>query len=245
MIGVFDSGFGGLTVCQEIIKEIPGQDIIFFADIGNFPYGSKTPDQLRNFSRNILDFLINQGAEVIVVACNSASSVIDESFRNQYDLPILDVISSGVRGLTKSKYNKLGLIATEATINSGVLEEKINQLGIEVISKPAPELVELAQSMKTGREADELISKSLEFFKDKQIDGFYLGCTHYSLIKEEISKELGCEIIDPAVQTTVDLSSFIQGKEEPTKFYYYSSAYLEESKNSVRNILANDNVIVR
>lgn len=246
MIGVFDSGFGGLTVCREIIKNIPGEDIIFFADIGNFPYGTKSREDLENLSRNIIKFLIEKGADYIVVACNSASSIVTEDFRKDFSVPIFDVITSGVKGLEGRGYKKLGLIATEATIRAGILAAKIEDLGIDLVSKPAPELVELAQSRETGPEAEKVVEKSLEDFADHNIEALYLGCTHYTLIEDEINKYLNASLIDPAVMTSLDLKKMVKENwKDVTNFYYYSSDGHEANKEAVREILDNENVIVR
>lgn len=245
MIGVFDSGFGGLTVCREIIKRYPGQDIVFFADIANFPYGSKSKAELRQFSKDICNFLITEGVDLIVVACNSASSVIDEEFRSNFDLPIFDVINSGVKSLEDKDIKHLGLIATEATINSGILEEKIKNLGIKVTSKPAPELVELAQNMEIGEQAEKVVSNSLDDFKSIGIDAFYLGCTHFSLIRKEIEGQINAKIIDPAKQTSIDLEDYIETKSGPTNLYFHCSQEDGVHKESVKKILGDLDVRVR
>lgn len=245
MIGVFDSGFGGLTVCREIIKRYPGQDIVFFADIANFPYGSKPKAELRQFSKDICNFLINEGVDLIVVACNSASSVIDDEFRSDFNLPIFDVINSGVKSLEDKDIKHLGLIATEATINSGILEEKIKNLGIKVTSKPAPELVELAQNMEIGEQAEKVISNSLDDFKNIGIDAFYLGCTHFSLIMKEIEGQINSKIIDPAKQTSIDLEDYIKTKSGPTNLYFHCSQEDGVHKDSVKKILGDLDVRVR
>ena len=246
MIGVFDSGFGGLTVCREIIKRYPGQDIVFFADIANFPYGNKSKAELRQFSMDICNFLISEGADLIVVACNSASSVIDDEFKSSFDLPIFDVINSGVKSLEGKDIQHLGLIATEATIKSGILEEKIKNFGIKVTSKPAPELVELAQNMEIGEQAERVVSNSLDDFKNIGIDAFYLGCTHFSLIEKEIEGQISARIIDPAKQTSIDLEDYIKTNNNgPTNLYFHCSQCDGDHKASVEQILGDLDVRVR
>lgn len=245
MIGIFDSGFGGLTICKEILKQLPGNDMVFYADIVNFPYGNKSQEELRSFSKKIIEFLIGKGADQIVVACNTASTVFDQEFRDEFDIEIIDVINSGVKTLGEMEMDCVGLIATEATIKSGILQAKIEDKGPRVIAQPAPELVDLAQSMETGPGAEKLVEESLRIFQDKGIDGLYLGCTHYSLIKDLIRDKLDSFLIDPAENTVSDLKKYYKALDKKANLYFYSSLNEDENKIAVEKILEPMEVVVR
>ena len=120
-IGIFDSGVGGLSVAREIFNQLPGEDIIYFGDTAHVPYGEKTVEQLISYGDQITQFLIEKGAKVIVVACNTSSAVSLSHLLNKFNLPIIDVISPSIDiAIQATQNNKIGIIGTVATINSGM-----------------------------------------------------------------------------------------------------------------------------
>ena len=120
-IGVFDSGVGGLTVAREIIRQIPNERIVYFGDTARLPYGTKSKDTIIRYARQIVSFLINEGVKAIVVACNTASAYALEEIKDEIDVPIIGVVKPGARtAVSVTKNKRIGVIATEGTINSGL-----------------------------------------------------------------------------------------------------------------------------
>ena len=125
-IGVFDSGVGGLTVAREIIRQIPNERIVYFGDTARLPYGTKSKDTIIRYSRQIVNFLTNEGVKAIVVACNTASAYALEEIKDESRVPIIGVVKPGARTAVSVTRNKrIGIIATEGTINSGLYNKVI------------------------------------------------------------------------------------------------------------------------
>ena len=196
MIGIFDSGIGGLTVVKEIKKVIPKASIIYFGDTARLPYGNKSPETIKKYSREIVEFLEKKGCGTIVIACNSASALAADWLRDEYPrLSIYDVVSSGaeaVAGVTKNK--KVGIIGTTATINSGVYKKKIAELdsSIRVFTRACPLFVPLVEENWIKRPETKKIARTyLRPLKLQHIDTLLLGCTHYPLLEKVIGGVMG------------------------------------------------------
>ncbi|MCS7257895.1 MAG: glutamate racemase, partial [candidate division WOR-3 bacterium] len=145
-IGVFDSGLGGLSVVKELRKVLPHEDIIYFGDTARLPYGSKSPDTIRKFSKENTRFLLDRGVKIVVVACHSASSVALSDLEREFSLPIIGVLYPAASSAVKKTRNKkIGVIGTHLTIETGTYEKIIKSLDaqVEIIAKPAPLLVPL------------------------------------------------------------------------------------------------------
>ncbi len=195
MIGIFDSGVGGMTVAHAIEKLLPDFQIVYFGDLARSPYGSKSRETIIKYSIDNSDFLLSHGAKAIIVACNSAASVASETLRQKYDVPIFEVITPAVeRAVATSKSGNIGVIGTRATIRSGIYEEKIRQLkpDFRVYSKACPLLVPLVEEgWVAARETKMILRKYLAPLKRKQVDTLVLGCTHYPLLKDLIRHRMG------------------------------------------------------
>jgi glutamate racemase len=196
MIGVFDSGVGGLTVVKEIKLALPDAPIIYFGDTARLPYGNKSAQTIQKYSREITDFLAKKGCETIIIACNSASSVAADFLRKNFPgLTIYDVVSSGAEAIVEAtKSKKVGVIGTTATIASGVYKKKISQLDpkIEVFTKACPLFVSLVEENWIRRPETKKIARAyLKELKTKKMDAFLLGCTHYPLLEKVIAGVMG------------------------------------------------------
>jgi len=196
MIGIFDSGVGGLTVVKEIKKLLPDIPIVYFGDTARLPYGSKSPETIQKYSSEIVEFLKKKGCKTIVIACNSASALAADYLREKFpELNIYDVVSSGVEAaaeITRSK--KVGVIGTTATINSGVYKKKIADLNpdIEVFTRACPLFVPLVEENWIARPETKKIARTyLRELKLKKVDTLLLGCTHYPLLENIISGVMG------------------------------------------------------
>ncbi len=210
-IGVFDSGIGGLTVAKELITALPGEDIIYLGDTARVPYGTKSGRTVIAYSHSNTEFLISKGIKLLVVACNTASSVSLPSLNSEFDIPVIGVIEPGAKkAVSVTKAGKIGVIGTPSTINSSAYKKAIEELNpsIEVISKPCPLFVPLADEGWTEGELVERIAEEyLSSIKDTGIDVLVLGCTHYPLLKHTIQKVMGEKItlVDSAKETAMEI----------------------------------------
>ena len=193
MIGIFDSGIGGLTVVRAIMDELPGYDLVYFGDTARTPYGTKSRQTVIDYSLQNTEFLIKQGAKMIVMACNTASSVATESLKKNFNLPIYEVITPAVRlALEKTQKSVIGVIGTRATINSGIYEKKIKKQNpnARVYSAACPLLVPLVEEGWLKKpETRMIVKKYLHPLKVRQIDTLILGCTHYPILKSIIQQK--------------------------------------------------------
>lgn len=220
MIGIFDSGIGGLTVVRAIIDQLPGYDIIYFGDTARTPYGNKSSETVVEYALQNTDFLLSKGANIIVMACNTASSVATESMTKRFDIPIFEVITPAVElSIKTSKKFRIGVIGTRATINSGIYEKKIMKINrkAKVYSAACPLLVPLVEEGWLKKpETAMIVKKYLHYLKVRQIDTLILGCTHYPLLKEVIQRKIGkrVDIIDSSVTIAEKIGSFLKSHAE-------------------------------
>ena len=194
-IGIFDSGIGGLTVANAISKAMPNETLIYFGDTAHLPYGEKSKDLIKEYSLGIAKFLLeNKHCKAIVIACNTASAAAYEYLRDEHKgvFPIINVIDPIVEILVKKQHiNKIGLIATNTTIESGVYQEKIKRRKPNAVVQTlaTPMLVPMIEEGYANDNISRtLISNYLENEKLAGIEALILGCTHYPIIKNEINE---------------------------------------------------------
>ena len=210
-IGIFDSGLGGLTVAKEILKNLPYERIVYLGDTANLPYGSKSKDIITMLSVRNVEFLLKFNVKIIVVACNTASSLSYNSLKKKFDIPIINVIYPGAKAAVLSTKNKkIGVIGTLATIGSHSYEKAIHTISpdIEVYSKACPLFVPLVEEGKLKDKTIRLIVKDyLLPFKKNGMDVLILGCTHYPLLKSIIQEVMGnnIKLIDSAKEVSLEV----------------------------------------
>jgi glutamate racemase len=215
-IGIFDSGIGGLTVMKEIAKVLPHEDILYFGDIAHTPYGPKSPHIIKEFAERIVRFLIREGVKIVVVACNTVSSVALQELKGLFPLPILGVIEPGVKkALELSKNLHIGVIGTEATIRSNAYQKKIKSIQkmAKVYAKACPLFVPLVEEgWEHGKVAVQVAKKYLSPLLKKEIDTLILGCTHYPLLQPTIKKVVGrrVRLVDASKQLAEQVKEELQ-----------------------------------
>ncbi len=215
-IGIFDSGIGGLTVVKEILRQLPGENIIYLGDTARVPYGTRGKTVIKKFSLELADFLLKRKVKFLVVACNTISSTCLDAIKSSSPVPVIGVIDGAVYDAVNStKTNIVGVIGTQATISSGVYEKEIKKINpkIKIITQACPLFVPLAEEGKTSDKATYLIaSEYLKKFKNTKIDTLILGCTHYPVLKEVIQKIVGkkVKLIDSAKPTIQALKDILQ-----------------------------------
>lgn len=218
-IGVFDSGIGGLTVVRELVRRLPGEDIVYFGDTARLPYGTKSPETVMRFSRQNLEFLKAKNVKLIVVACNTASSVALPALEEEEEIPVIGVLLPGARAAARATKNKrVGVIGTTATIRSNAYEEALKEMEpeIEIWPLPCPLFVPLAEEGWLDNEIAYLTAKSyLEPLADFGADTLVLGCTHYPLLKEVIGKVVGdgVVLVDSAQETAAEVEEVLDRRD--------------------------------
>ncbi len=206
-IGVFDSGIGGLTVVRELHRQLPHESLIYFGDTARVPYGNKSPDTVRRYAREILDFLAGRDVKMVVVACNTASAHALESLKAATRLPVEGVVGPGARAaVAATKGGTIGVIGTAGTMKSGAYARAIHALKPQarVVERACPSFVPLVEEGWLDRDATRLVAREyLDPLKDESCDTLVLGCTHYPLLKPLIADVVGpgVTMIDSAEQT--------------------------------------------
>ncbi|HLR80898.1 MAG TPA: glutamate racemase [Bacillota bacterium] len=198
-IGVIDSGVGGLTVVNEIIRQLPREEIVYLGDTLRCPYGSRTTKQIKEFTWDMVDFLLNEDLKILVIACNTITAFMLEDLKSNLDIPVVGVIHPGSRAAIKStRNNHIGVIGTEGTIKSKSYEDTLKLINpkIKVESLACPHFVPLIErGILTGDSLKKTVNQSLIPMKKKNnIDTLILGCTHYPLIKDTIQNVMGNKV---------------------------------------------------
>ncbi len=250
-IGVFDSGVGGLTVVKSLIEQLPQEEFIYFGDTAHVPYGNKTEEQLFSYAYKISDFLLAHKAKAIVVACGTHSSVTLTKLSGEYAWPMLGVVKPGAQAAANATKNgKIGVLATQATVNSQAYTKSIKALssGLEVLEVGCPKLVPLVEAgILTGEEIERAVDEYVEPLLAKGIDTIILGCTHYPFLNQVIKDYVGDEValIDPAFATIEELKYLLAEQnllndthKEPQPQFYVSGN--DESFYNVGNLLLNN-----
>jgi len=214
-IGVFDSGLGGLTVVKELIHHLPNERIVYFGDTARVPYGTKSAETITRYSREIVKALLKHKVKMVVVACNTASSLALDVLKKEFNLPILGVIEPGAKKAVSMTINKrVGIIATSSTVKSGKYAQKIVQLNknIKVMSQACPLFVPLVEEgwfdhAVTFQVAEQYLGE----MKKKRVDTLILGCTHYPLLKGVLHNVMGprVQLIDSAQEVALQVKEVL------------------------------------
>jgi glutamate racemase len=218
-IGVFDSGIGGLTVVREILRQLPHEDVIYFGDTARVPYGPKSPETVRRYAHEITSFLEREGVKAVVVACNTATAHAIESLRDSFTLPIVGVIEPGARAAVRaSEGERIGVIGTLGTINSGAYERAIHaaRADARVVAAACPLFVPFVEEGWLEHDATSLVAREyLSPLAASGIDTLVLGCTHYPLLKPVIAHAVGPDIrlIDSAEETAAELARLLDERQ--------------------------------
>ena len=197
-IGVFDSGLGGLTAVKQLMNVLPNEDIVYFGDTGRVPYGTRSPQTILKYVMQDINFLKTFNIKMIVVACGTASTVALPVISDKIDIPITGVVDEAAQcAINATKNNKIGVIATSATINSGAFKNKIETLSqtVSTFSVACPLFVPLVENGHFNTQVARLVA--MEYLKpmlEKKVDTLILGCTHYPLLWGVISEIMGDDV---------------------------------------------------
>jgi glutamate racemase len=246
-IGIFDSGVGGLTVANAIKLLLPNEDIVYFGDTAHLPYGDKSTETIQYYSNKIADFLLDRSCKVILIACNSASAVAYESVADHvgHRAVVLNVIDPVVGTIAQvSGYRKIGVIGTKATVNSKTYDKKISECrsDVTVTGLAAPLLVPMIEE---GFIFDDISNAIIRSYLSRPdlgpIDALILGCTHYPIIKNQISKffNFRVDVLDSATIVATHLRKILAdnnltNEQEGAERKFFVSDYTESFKTIAR-----------
>jgi glutamate racemase len=199
-IGMFDSGFGGLTVARALIDLLPGEDLVYFGDTGRYPYGPRHLDEVREFARQITAMLVERhDVKMVVVACNTAAAAALELLRFEHDIPIVGVIDPGVRAaLAATRNRRVGVIGTVGTMASGAYQRAVRstRADVELTCSSCPGFVEFVERGETDSEQVHVLAERLLApVKQADVDTLLLGCTHYPFLARTIGDVMGREVV--------------------------------------------------
>lgn len=255
-IGIFDSGVGGLTVFKEIRKAFPHEDIVYFGDTARVPYGPKSKSTVLEYSLQNARFLMHCGAKIIVIACNTSSSVALQYLNERLPVPVLGVINPGsIDAVAATRNGRIGVIGTEGTIRSQAYPQAITGLmpQAQVISQACPLFVSLAEEGWEAHEVTEIVARQyLQPILNKEIDTLVLGCTHYPILKpilqqivgsavklvdsaQAVTRQLHDVLPQPETQGTGEDLFFVSDNED--KFQAIASRILQTEITSLRRVL--------
>lgn len=248
-IAVIDSGVGGLTVVKEVLKQLPYEDIIYYGDQKNCPYGDKTVAEIKSFVLDVVCFISKFDIKALIVACNTATSVVLNDLKNLCPYPVIGVIEPGAQfALEQTKNKKIGIIATEKTVASKVYENTLTWFdsSVEVYAQACPKIVPLIESGTTEiEEIHSVLQEYLYGFRELEIDTLILGCTHYPLLEKNIRNILGesVKLANPAIRTVTKLKEVLYNNhtykhtEEIGDVLYYTSGKVKEFDELASNII--------
>lgn len=249
-IGIFDSGLGGLTALKAFRALMPGEDIIYFADSGRVPYGSRPADQLRRMAVQDMDFLADRGVKAIIAACGTISSTAPDLLA-QYRLPVVGVMRAGAEELARTKGNApLGVIATAASIDSSAYQRALRELcpGREIVAAACPEFVPLIESGHTAAD-DPLVRRAvrrqLSPIKEAGAAALLLGCTHFGIIEQALTGYLGDDVrlVSASACAAESLMALLTEREMTGgsgRETYYTSGSREEFSRMAEVLLGRD-----
>ncbi len=257
-IGAFDSGMGGLSIVEEVRRVLPHEDIIFYGDNANCPYGGRSYEWLRGRIVEIADFLLDQGAKAIVVACNAASAAGLEHLRARHNIPIVGLVPAVKPAVSMTRTGRIGVLATKATMRGQLLADVIDRFatpaGVEVVTVAPDGLVEAVERGELDTaETMKAVSLALAPMLDRGVDAIVLGCTHYPFLKAAIRQVAGegVQIIDSgegvARQTVrvLEARGLLRKEDRQGKLTVYTSAAPSVAGSLVWRLVAEKVPVIR
>lgn len=261
-IGIFDSGLGGLSVAKEIFRQLPNEEIIYFGDTARFPYGTRSPERVTAMALQDAEFLLSKGVKMLLVACNTASSVAMGVLTKSVPVPIIGVVEPGAKAAVKATFNgRVGIIGTRATIASQSYQMAITRIApeVETFAEPCPLFVSLAEEGWTEGDVPRLVAEEyLREIRNAGVDTLILGCTHYPILRRVIAETMGesVTLVDSAESTVKAVRDYLEGEnllrdaipanhtflvsDAPDRFREIGGMFLERKIVSLQKVILED-----
>ncbi|NLV16434.1 MAG: glutamate racemase [Syntrophomonadaceae bacterium] len=254
-VGLFDSGVGGISVMKELRKILPHEDLIYFADSANCPYGNNPPEFIRERARIISDFLLSQGIKLLVIACNTASVAALSQIRQALVIPVVGIEPAIKPATTLTRNGRVGVLATGVTLAGERFTSLVERFadGIEVYSQACPGLVEMIEAGQIESEdTKELLSAYLEKLLAQEVDTIVLGCTHYPFLRPEVENLAGekVKVIDTGsavsqqVARVLAANQLLTSTEDSGQEIFYTNGTSPEIERVIRQLWGDPNLIV-
>ncbi|WP_019179836.1 glutamate racemase [Microbacterium yannicii] len=256
-IGIFDSGVGGLTVARAVSAQLPRESVLYIGDTARSPYGPKPIADVRRYSLEILDALVEQGVKMLVIACNTASAAMLRDARERYDVPVVEVIGPAVRtAMSTTRNGRIGVIGTAGTISSGAYQDmlEVNER-LTVFAQACPRFVEFVEAGVT--DSPEVLAVAEEYLaplRHAGVDTLVLGCTHYPFLEGAISYVMGPEVslVSSDTETAKDVyrqlvsRGLLAGQDaEPRHVYEATGASADEFLDLAHRLMGREVTAVR
>ena len=256
-IGIFDSGVGGLTVARAISAQLPRESLLYIGDTARSPYGPKPIADVRRYSLEILDTLVDQGVKMLVIACNTASSAMLRDARERYDVPVVEVIGPAVRtAMSTTRNGRVGVIGTAGTIGSGAYQDMLGvNERLTVFAQACPRFVEFVEAGVTG--SPEVLAVAEEYLaplRHAGVDTLVLGCTHYPFLEGAISYVMGPDVslVSSDTETAKDVYRQLVSRDllagpdaSPTHVYEATGASADEFLDLAHRLMGREVSSVR
>ena len=246
-IGIFDSGLGGLSVWKQVIRQMPGESVIYYADSGNCPYGPRPEEEVIALSELIVQFLIQKNCKLIIIACNTATAAAVSYLRKKYDIPFVGIEPAIKPASLATTTGQVGVLATKGTFKGKHYLEtsKRHAWYVDVHVQVGDGLVEIVEKGHTeSNEARLLLENYLVPMMDKNVDQLVLGCTHYPFLIPMIKEVVGdkMKVIDPSpavakqTKTLLEEKELLSTSEKPTLYSFYTTGIISMLQRMVKNI---------
>ncbi|WP_047981668.1 glutamate racemase [Ornithinibacillus contaminans] len=248
-IGVIDSGVGGLTVVHELMRQLPKEKLVYLGDTLRCPYGPRSAEEIKQFTWEMVDFLLTKDIKLLVVACNTATAYTLNELQEQLSIPVIGVIQPGARAaITATQNNRVGIIGTEGTIRSNAYSEALHTIKSDIVVNPlaCPAFVPMVeQGTLSGEIATKTVAETLlplKYFSD--MDTLILGCTHYPLLKDVIQDIVGPQVtlISSSEETARETSTILEVNQlfndelEPCYHQFYTTGDVEKFTSLTKRI---------
>jgi glutamate racemase len=250
MIGIFDTGVGGLTVVKQIFRYLPGNEIVYLGDSGRFPYTTKPLKIKIAFSLQDAALLVEQGAEILLIACNTITAFAGHEIRKEFSFPVFDIVSAGAYGASRAtKNNRVGVIGSRDTINSNIYDISLKKINpdIQVFQQATQLLIYLVEEDYINYpETCNIVKNLLKLIKKHDIDTLILGCTHFPFLKKDIREAMEGKValVDPAIELARQVKTYLDDNVEVKKrmklgkdHRFFISGDLDNFRKSVKKFL--------
>jgi glutamate racemase len=249
MIGIFDSGVGGISIYQYLVENIPYTKFIYFSDQGHFPYGEKSESQIQQYTKEITEFLISQGSHLVVVACNSATISAIQYLRSHFSIPFIGTVPAIKPAALITKTGKIAVLLTHAASNGCAYQELVSHFteGVKVFSIQIPKVVHLVENnLMQLPDSEEYFYRILDDLEKMGIDTLVLGCTHFIFLRQLIQDHYGDRffVMDPAMGVTKQTKKIYEAlavPNEPEDSQFFTSGNPEKMEDFLCHHMANFN----